>query len=265
MDTYFEVAQEVSENLGWPDKFEENLNRILNGILWAEQQILGKSQGIKYLDRLTLRNSQAAYSLPDEFDSACKIVITDLSDNRYRSKEVEVGELMSFESTAGTTPTSFSDLAVRPDYLKDTVEDVAAHAMYDDYVLFAIQPDGKGFKIQIKPLLNGYLYIYYSVTAKLAVRKNLQNLSPVMPKRFWFGIVAGATYYLMRREMYSMQKKGQTQEVQATLTAMLKSMSTYKDELDSVISDFIETQQNRSEPPIAKPFDPPWDMPEDYY
>jgi hypothetical protein len=253
MDTYKDIVEEVAENVGWQISVEKNLNKILKAVWWAELQILGKSRGVKYMEKITLKSDIDTYALPEDYNSACKVIITDNADNRYLSKEIEFGELTAYAPSPDEVEGVAEDMSINPDLIKYSQQQTSQDAMYKDYVVFAFQHDEYGYKIKLNPSVDGYLYIYYAAITVLP--DDIDNQKPTMLKRFWFGIVAGATHYLLRRMV--IEEKDANKAI-----TLIRSSSEYKGELQDVITDFSELQAERSEPPIVKPFEY-YEVPED--
>lgn len=254
MQNYLDIIGEIAVNLGWESSVEKNINRIRNAILWAEQQILGKSRGVKFFERIVVDKDHDSYFLPPDFNTHSKVIITDRNLNRYLTQELEFEQLISYETQRVPISVQSTDLAINPKYVSQTIKQVEDDARWYGKMLYAIKRTADGYEISLKPKVDGFIFIYYSAIAEIP--KDLEAKRPSMPQRFWYGIVAGATYYELRRVIMN-------ETDQNKILAIRSSMKEYASEMQDVIADLAGLQQDRAEPAIVKPFTI-GDTPENY-
>lgn len=248
MNTYREIAEEIALNIKSENEIERKLNSIIEAISYAEERLIGKSRAIKFFERVPIDTLHDRFLLPDKFSTASKIVITDRSLARFKITGVEFEELIDYDPSQILPATrQLSDIAVNPVLLSTTSDQVSKDAQYSGSVLYAILRTSDGAEIAIKPKIDGYVFVYY--TSEIDVPKDLERNRPSVSKQFYHAIVAGATYYLLRRQSSSLAEEDPNKSI-----AMLRIATEYKNDFEADIKTLAVITEDRDQPPIVKPF-----------
>jgi hypothetical protein len=247
MESYRDVAEEIALNVGIGVDIEKEINKILEAVNYAEHKMLGKSRAIKFFWKIKINKNTEKYQLPKDFNTNQKVVITNTNLERYSVKEIEFEQLVSFEATPVSSQQQVTDLAINPELVKNTIDQVGQNAMYGDSVLYAMYRTTDGYELCIRPKVDGCLFIYYSAIAEFPI--DIEKNHPNVSERFWHGVVSGATYYLLRRQATAMTNVDPNKSLM-----MLKMSNEYKNEFQDDISELADLQQDRAEPFVLKPF-----------
>ena len=247
MKTYRDIAEEIAINIKAEREMERKLPQIIEAISYAEEKLIGKSRAVKFFERLTIDSAHAKFFLPSDFSTGNKIIITDRSLSRYRTKELEFESLADYDSSPISQSLQSSDLAVNPDLVQNTSAQTEQDAMYSGFVLYAMYKTANGWELAIKPPMDGYVFIYYA--SQPSVPTDIELRGPDVMRRFFHAIVSGATYYLLRRVSITLAAEDANKSV-----VMLRIASEYNNDFLSDIKDLTALTEDRIEPPIMKPF-----------
>jgi len=247
METYRDLIGELARNVGFETDVEKEKGQLLSAIYWAETLLQRKTDAVKFLEKITINKNVESFELPLDFNTQQEVVITDRNLNRYLTKEVEVDLLLRYEPLPNVEVVTLGDLAINPKFLKATTLQIEDDARYYGYLLYAFNRTADNYEIMLKPRVDGFIFLYYSGNALAPTE--IEATYSALPRSYWTGIVSGATYYLLLRQMRGLIG------IDANKAASMRLLiSEYKGQFNSDMADLDQEKMKRAGPLVMKPF-----------